>query len=163
MGAAAAVAVVAIGAAVAPKVLSGPSSQADTAASQSRAGNESLGTGGSAGTGDDPQAAPGATNSPADGTPGPRRTRPPVLDAATVSGFARELSNGSASDFLAASRSGCERAADQHVTATSGDSGLDALVSFEGRRALLRVQRERHLLTVYACPGPSRVLYRSTY
>jgi hypothetical protein len=36
-------------------------------------------------------------------------------------------------------------------------------VVFEGTRALLSVHKADRRLTVLECPGPARVLYRSTY
>jgi hypothetical protein len=164
LGAAAAVAVVAIGAAVASNGLPGPTTQADSAASGSSTDNTLEGAG-SSGSG---QAAGGAKDQPGDqdfssgSHPGRRPT--PTLDSGNVSAFARDLSGGKVNSFLSLSSSSCDHATEQRVApASSASSPLDALVKFEGRKALLRIQREQRLLTVYACPGPARVLYRSTY
>lgn len=160
LGAAAAVAVFAIGGAVVSNGLPGTGG-GDDSAQDSAASGQTFAPGGSA-EGSAPQAGghAGATNDKHADSP----QRRPDLDQTNVDAFARELSDGKVQGVITSSPAGCDvgRPASGDSTAPSPPT-MDALVSYQGRRAVLRLERKTRQLTVFACPGPARVLYRSSY
>ncbi len=160
LGSAAAVAVFAIGAAIASNGLQGGSGRSDSATSSAdqEAGahqDSSAGSGSSA-----PQAAPTTKDSASPEPEVNRLRQTPSLDAANVSQFAGRLSRGEVGAMsVAVSRCRVPNPA----AAAASQTPVSALVSYEGRSAVLQVERSPRRLTVYACPGPARVLYRSSY
>lgn len=165
LGAAAAVAVFAIGGAVASNGLPGLTPAGEESGADSSAGSaiDNAG-GGKAGSG---SAAPSPAQGGEEVQPQFQGANPPKLDQTTVSGFAQALTQGTASRLPTAADSRRAAARCGYPRPVPLDSGavrqLDAFVVFEGDPALLRVRESDRSLTVLSCPGPARVLYRSTY
>jgi len=172
LGAAAAIAVFAIGGAIAANDLPGSSSSStDTAAGSSSADQESAGArptpGGAAA-----QRQQGAGGSGSDQNDAPLLRGSQAYAAATAP--VPDLSTNSVRDFAQELAAGSRLARRPPVecripypagtsSATGKASPVDALVAFEGMRALLQLDRADRTVTVVACPGPYRILYRSTY
>ena len=153
-GAAAAVAVFAIGAAVASNGLPGSSSSEDSSASSTADSDAGAGAAGDAAGGK-------AQTTPEAATDGALHAAKPSLNADNVDAYAKDLAEGR-TKATASRRTTCG-----NVAAEPNDSALpsavSSVVSYDGERALLRVDPESRRLTVLSCPGPTRVLYTSTY
>jgi hypothetical protein len=155
-GTAAAVAVFAIGAAVANNGPPGSTNNDDSAASRT---SEDAGAGAAA-SGDRPEAARSGAGQDHNGDAN-FLARTPQLDADNVDTYAEKLADGETTPTKVR-RTTCGNLApepqDAAVTST-----LSSIVSYDGKRALLRVDRDARRLTVLSCPGPTRVLYTSGY
>lgn len=152
LGAAAAVIVLAVGGSVMSNGLPG----SDPAADDSAAGgaSEGSGSGGSA-TGD------GQMSAPEGDSPEKKTAKDaPSLDQGSVADYAQGLAADTVPVAVPPTRCVAKTAMSGHTDAART---TDALVSFEGRDAVLMVDAQRRQLTVLACPGPTRVLYRSGY
>jgi hypothetical protein len=153
-GAAAAVAVFAVGAAVASNGLPGSSNSDDSAASSTADSDAGAGAAGDAAGGK-------AETTPEAATDGALRAARPSLNADNVDAYAKDLAEGKTK------ATGPRGATCGNLAAEPSDSVLasavSAVVSYDGERALLRVDPESRRLTVLSCPGPTRVLYTSTY
>jgi hypothetical protein len=154
-GAAAAVAVFAIGAAVANNGLPGSTSSDDSAASTTRGDSDAAGdaAGGQAEAGpqDQPTANAGSLIAGA-----------PELNADNVDAYAQRLAAGKTTP-TAPERATCGDLTPQTGSDAVLTSTLSSIVSYDGNRAVLRVDRHSRRLTVLSCPGPTRVLYSSSY
>jgi hypothetical protein len=153
-GAAAAVAVFAIGAAVANNGLPGTANNDDAASSTTR---EDAGAAGDTAGG---RAEAGPLNQPtaqAQSAPAGR----PQLNADNVDTYAERLAAGKTIP-TSSRRSTCGNLAPEPQDAAVS-STLSSIVSYDGKRAVLRVDRDARRLTVLSCPGPTRVLYTSGY
>jgi hypothetical protein len=155
-GAAAAVAVFALGAAVVDNGLPGSSGDSDSASSAEDQANPAAGdaAGGQAGS----NQAPRATQQSGDNAllSGAR----PKLDAHNVDGYAARLAKERTQNYdLKGTRCG----ALQSVNTAGEPATVDSVVTYEGTKALLRVDRDTRRLTVLSCPGPTKVLYTSSY
>jgi hypothetical protein len=153
-GAAAAVAVFAIGAAVASNGPPGSSNSDDSAASSTADSDAGAGAAGDAAGGK-------AETTPEAATDGALRASKPELNADNVDAYAKELVEGK-TKATAPRGATCG-----NLVAEPSDSALpsavSSVVSYDGERALLRVDPDSRRLTVLSCPGPTRVLYTSTY
>lgn len=152
-GAAAAVAVFALGAAVVDNGLPGSSGDSDSASSAEDRSNPAAGdaaAGGQAGS----NLEQGVT--PNDGV----LKAVPELDADNVDAYAARLADG-ATEPTASKAATCGNP--RPANAERRKSTVDSLVTYDGAKALLRVDKESRRLTVLACPGPTRVLYTSSY
>jgi hypothetical protein len=153
-GAAAAVAVFAIGAAVASNGLPGSSGSEDSSASSTADSDAGAGAAGDAAGGK-------AQTTPEAATDGALHAAKPSLNADNVDAYAKDLAEGR-TKATASRRTTCG-----NLAAEPNDSALpsavSSVVSYDGERALLRVDPESRRLTVLSCPGPTRVLYTSTY
>ena len=156
LGAAAAVAVFAVGGALVDQLgildRSASDSTASSVADQERGGN--------AGSGSTKRENPGYDTG---GTPAPAfrvpRAAAPTLNQNNVAAYAAGLAEAAVP--VAKPPSACTPGSDGVVTGAG--RAADALVSFDGNRAVLRLDRQNREFTVYACHGPERVLYRSAY
>lgn len=146
LGAAAAVAVFAVGGAVVSNGLPGESGDEDAASAGSSADQSA------------PEFAPGGGT--ADGKVGTGTT--PKLDESNVDQYAAALEAGRAQAVRAA-RTRCGLPVPSAGQDLSSSRSTNSLVMFDGIRAVLSVDRAQRRLIVYACPGPARVLYRSSY
>ncbi len=161
IGAAAAIAVFAVGGAIATNGLPGSSTQDDTAARSSADQQQGAGSAESGGGGASaPSSAPSANDRSTDPNLEALRDKSlPSLDATSVATYAARLSAGSAARIpVPAAECGIP-----DLTAGSGAGPVTGLVRYDGHSAVLRVEPAQRRLTVYACPGPAQVLYRSSY
>ena len=150
LGAAAAVVVLGVGAAVASNLVSGGEvGQDSSTAGAAQSGGQAQG---SASDKQQPGAAAGPTSE--------RAAEPtPTLDRSNVDAYARQLADGTVHPVPAAPVCGTSHAFD---TASRADQP-SSLVEYDGKQALLTVDTQRHRLIVFSCPGPGRVLYTSAY
>ena len=154
LGAAAAVAVFAVGGAVVDQLglLSG--SQSDSTASVA---DQELG-GSKAGSGPTENGNPGS-DSAGQGSQSLRvpRTAAPTLYQANAAAYAAGLADAAVP--VAKPPVDCTR--DESLVAGARPS--ESFVTFDGKSAVLRLDRQHREFTVVACPGPDDVLYRSSY
>ena len=152
-GAAAAVAVFAIGAAVANNGLPGSTNNDDSASSTTSergAAGDAAGGQAEAGPQDQPTAHAGSV-----------RAGRPKLNADNVDTYAEQLAAGKTAP-TSSRRAICGSLTPEPQDAAV-NSTLSSIVSYDGKRAVLRVDRDARRLTVLSCPGPTRVLYTSGY
>jgi len=156
LGAAAAIAVFAVGGAVVDQLGLLHGSQSDSAATAAAEG-----TGGDPGAGTAKDGSQGYDSGSGPDNPALRipRSAAPTLDQNNVAAYAAGLA--SAAVPVASPPTRCSPGGVQPQTSTG--EPREALVSFDGSRAVLRLDRQHRQFTVYACPGPERVLYRSSY
>ncbi len=156
LGTAAAVAVFAVGGAVVDQLglLSGSESDSTAAqvADQERGGNAGSG---SNGLNPEADSSKGADNQSLQ-VP---RSAAPTLDRNNAAAYAAGLD--AAAVPVAKPPADCTPTNDEAFV--SGGRTTESLVSFEGSRAVLRLDQQHREFTVYACPGPERVLYQSSY
>jgi hypothetical protein len=153
-GAAAAVAVFAIGAAVTSNGLPGSSNNDDSAASSTAESDAGAGAAGDAAGGK-------AETTPEAATDGALRASKPELNADNVDAYAKDLAEGKAKATAPRGATCGNPAAEPSDSALP--SAVSSVVSYDGERALLRVDPDSRRLIVLSCPGPTRVLYTSTY
>ncbi len=155
LGAAAAVAVFAVGGALVDQLgildRSASDSTASSVADQER--------GGVAGSGSTKHDNPGYDT----GSPDPAlrvpRAAAPTLNQDNVAAYAAGLAEAAVP--VAKPPSACTPGSNGILTGAG--QAADALVTFGGKRAVLRLDPPNREFVVYACPGPDRVLYRSAY
>ncbi len=153
LGAAAAVAVFAIGGAVVDQLglLSG--SQSDSAASVA---DQELG--GNAGSGstknDNPSRDHGGEGIQSLRVP---RSAAPTVDQDSAAAYAAGLADAAVP--VAKPPADCTGG----ESLVSGARPTESYVTFDGRRAVLRLDRQNREFAVVACPGPGRVLFQSSY
>jgi anti-sigma factor RsiW len=154
VGAAAAIAVFAVGGALVSNGLPGSSSPEDQTSAGSAADHEASGKAGGGAQ------QPEGSRSPTVGSL--QQSGKPRLNRDNVADYAAALSMGTITEQRV--RTACAGDVAMANGSVSGRKGKAvAGITFDGQDALLRVDRHARQLVVLACPGPTRVLYRSTY
>ena len=102
-----------------------------------------------------------AETTPEGATDGAQRAAKPSLNADNVDAYAKDLAEGK-TKATAPRGAACGNLAAEPSDSVL-PSAVSSVVSYDGERALLRVDPDSRRLTVLSCPGPTRVLYTSTY
>lgn len=166
VGAAAAIAAIVVGGAIVGGGLPGSwTGQQGTSASAGNSSNSDFASGDKAVSGrDEPN-----PKSPAAASPTSEGQRPraqlgsaPRLSAGNVSQYAVRLAAGDARHLPAPTRCGLADPAPTDGVVGQGPHPR-AFIAYDGLAAVLQLDQKTRRLTVFACPGPTRVLYESPY